>query len=82
MDAPSRPVGDADESAIAEADLIDIKSDEGAPLVASIDERGAEAASSEEVAATESASNNFDKLLDHVAEVAGELGWDKFVEPD
>jgi hypothetical protein len=82
MDAPSQAVGDADESAIAEADLIDINSDEGAPPVASIDEGGAEAAFSEEVSATESAFNNFDALLDHVAEVAGELGWDKFVEPD
>jgi hypothetical protein len=79
MDDLSEAVSDANESALADSDLIDVEDHEGTPPEL-IDDGSVRAASSEEVAGTETALNDFEMLLDHVAEAAGELGWDKFVE--
>jgi hypothetical protein len=67
---------------LADTDLIDVEDDEGDPPVAFIDDGSVEATSSEEVTATKTAFNDFDTLLDNVAEATGELGWDGFVEQD
>jgi hypothetical protein len=41
-----------------------------------------EAPSSDKVTATETSYSNFDTLLDHVAEVSGEVDWRGFVHQD
>jgi hypothetical protein len=72
---------DAGKCASADSDVIDLGDDEGAP-VASIDDGSVGAASDEDVTATETAFNDADTLLDPVAEVAGEMGWEGFLEQD
>jgi hypothetical protein len=66
----------------ADPDLIAVEDDQGVPPVAIRDHGSMEAASSERVTATKTAFNDFDTLQDQVAEVAGGLGWDRFVEKD
>jgi hypothetical protein len=87
-DPLSEAMGDVDGSALTDSDMLDAEDAEVAPPVAFTDDGSVEVAFSEGVTATETATetatatanSDCDTLLDHVAVVAGEFGWDGFVE--